>query len=87
MKPQSMNRVLLTLAGTLLIGSALAAEVAVSAKSDKPAATERNRASEVASSKPKPAASPETARQPGRLDASGGKRQLEVPMSVMPPSN
>jgi hypothetical protein len=82
---QPLKLVLLTLAGTLLAGSALAGEAAVTGKSDIAAAAERSRASDAAPTRSKAAASPELARPGGKVDVVDKKRPLEVPVSVLPP--
>jgi hypothetical protein len=88
MKLLSSSLVLLALTGTLLPGPAAAAEVAIkSDKPDKAAAPERSGSGQATAPKLKPVSSPEVARKDGKADAPGKARQLEIPVSVLPPPN
>jgi hypothetical protein len=85
MKLLSSSLVLLALTGALLPGPATAAEVAT--KPDKAAAPERSGSGQATATKLKPATSTEVARKDGKADAPGKTRQLEIPVSVLPPPN
>jgi len=79
MKPSLLNLVPLAIAGTLLAGPVLGADLA--SKPVKPAAQERSSAA--GAPKLKPAASSEFARREVKAEAPDKTRQLEVPVTVV----
>jgi hypothetical protein len=81
MKPTLSNLALLAAAGTLLSGTAFAADAVVLAKAAKPAAQERGAESQAP--RLKPVARAEVAHKDAKADGAGKPRQTEVPVSVV----